>query len=243
MTNIENLEKLASVIPTPSLEKLAEHVQKNDPVAVSITALKDLQFTQAEALTIRDIIKDVKDGPLLASYLNLLSKINEQKKSIDAKLVISGDFVNANADYTHETIYQMVNRAKSEITIIGYWMYDIQDLLTELNRMQEEKGLRIRFIMDSAKKWRKQILKQWNEKRRPEIFEQNPDQVKSLHAKIIIIDRSEVLVTSANLTTNAMKENIEAGIWTTKRNIVEACLDVFDEFRQNGAITRSKKGI
>ncbi len=243
MASIEKLEKLVSGIPTPMVEKLTEYVRKNDPNSISATTLKDLRFTQTESITIRDAIKDIKDGPLLAAYLNLLSKINEQKKSTDTKLVISGDFVNANADYTHETIYQMVNRAESEITIIGYWMYEIQDLLGELSKLQKEKGLRIRFIMDSAKKWRRQILRHWNEERRPEIFEPSPDHVKSLHAKIIIIDRSEVLVTSANLTTNAMEDNIEAGIWTTKSNMVESCLDVFDEFEQNGSIIRSKNRI
>lgn len=241
MVNIEKLERLVSEIPTPSLQRLMKYVQKNDPRSITTTILKDLPFTSSEVVIVRDAIDGATDGPLLAAYLELLMKIIDQEKSTDVKLVISGDFVNANADYTHETIYQMINRAKSEITIIGYWIYGIQDLLSELSRLQEEKDLRIRFIIDSASKWKKQILRQWNPKRRPEIFEQNPDQIKALHAKVIIIDHSEILVTSANLTVNALKANIEAGIWTTRRNIIESCLSVLDEFEKNGKIIHSRR--
>lgn len=241
MVHIDKLERIVSEIPTPSLKRLAAYVQKNDPRSVSTTVLKDLLFTSSEASIVKDAIQDTKDGHLLAAYIDLLIKANDQEKSTDVRMVISGDFVNANADYTHETIYQMINKAKSEITIVGYWIYDIQDLLSELSRLQEEKNLRIRFIINSANKWKKQILKQWNPKCRPEIFEQNPNKIKSLHAKIIIIDRSEILVTSANLTINALKENIEAGIWTTKKNIINSCLNVLDEFETNGTITQSRQ--
>lgn len=240
MTSIMDLEKLVSEIPAHKVEKLVKYVSKRDPSSIPTTALNDLLFTQTESSMIRNAIKTTNDGSLLAVALASLSKLREAKNLLDTKLVVSGNFANSNADYTHETIYQMVNRAKSEITIVGYWMYDIQDLLIELSKLQEEKGLQIRFIMDSAKKWREQIFQQWNEEFRPEIFEPNPDRVKLLHAKIIIIDNTEMLITSANLTINAMEKNIEAGIWTSKPKIVEACLNVLDEFEENGDITRSK---
>ena len=238
-----NLEKIVSAIPTSKVKKLVEYIANNDLDSMSATVLKDLRFTQSESIIIRDAISDIRDGSLLAATLNLLLKINTNERITDTKLVISGNFVNADADYTHETIYRMINRAESEITIVGYWIYDMQDLLKELSNLQEKKDLRIRFIMDSAKKWKKQILQYWSEKRRPEIFESDPKYVKSLHAKIIIIDHSEILVTSANLTTNAMEKNIEAGIWTSKSSMIESCLSVFDEFERSGIIRRSKNRV
>ena len=150
---------------------------------------------------------------------------------------MTGKFKRRGVDYTYETVFQMINRAKFGITIIGYWVYDMQDFFKELNRLQEEKEgkLEIQFILDSGSKWRQRIEKNWNKKYLPKLFEVNKEEVKkkvvkTLHAKIIIIDDSEVLITSANLTINAMEENIEAGIWSNDKNLIEDCTKIFKNF-------------
>jgi phosphatidylserine/phosphatidylglycerophosphate/cardiolipin synthase-like enzyme len=38
--------------------------------------------------------------------------------------------------------------------------------------------------------------------------------IKQLHAKLYLVDRKEVIVTSANLTRGGFEGNIEAGIWS-----------------------------
>lgn len=239
MINVTELENLVAEISAFKIEKLAAYVQRNDPSSISIVVLKDdLQFTTSESRMIKNTIKNIKDGIMLSISLRLLLKIMDDKKTKASKLIMSGNFYKSNADFTHETIYQMINRAKTNIIIIGYAMYDIQDLLVELNRLQEEKNLKVRFIMDSAKKWRKQILQKWNKNNKPEIFEANVDHIKALHAKIIIIDHAEILITSANLTINAMEKNIEAGIWTSDQGIIDSCYGVFKEFEKNGSIRR-----
>ena len=48
----------------------------------------------------------------------------------------------------------------------------------------------------------------------------------------IIIDNDEILVTSANLTIVAMESNIETGIWTRDKKIVNACKEIFKGFER-----------
>ena len=224
-------------MPASKLKHLIRHVQITDPASLSVTDLEEkLGFTPSEALRIIDSVGPTHDGKLLATSLELALKLNSIKRSRSIRLVVSGNFYKSKADYTHETVYQMINRAKHSIMIVGYWMYDIQDLLGEISTLQEERGLRITFIMNSAKRWRRQILRVWNKKYKPDILEPSADHVKTLHAKIIIVDRSEILVTSANMTINAMEKNIEAGIWTSDRDIVNSCRAVFSEFEENGTI-------
>ena len=55
-------------------------------------------------------------------------------------------------------------------------------------------------------------------------------ELNKLHSKIIIIDDDEILVTSANLTIVAMESNIETGIWTKDKKIVNACKEIFEDF-------------
>ena len=70
-----------------------------------------------------------------------------------------------------------------------------------------------------AKKWgkwtkspKKIIAKVWGDiEYFPEIYSYD-DVDSSLHAKFLIVDREEILVTSANMTDRAMTRNLEMGI-------------------------------
>ena len=79
-----------------------------------------------------------------------------------------------------------------------------------------------------AIKWKDIIVNGWPVGYSPKIFGINPKQdkgkvkkLKKIHAKMIIIDDKECLITSANLTENAMETNVEAGVWTRDKKIVE----------------------
>ena len=243
MISAENLILLASQLSEERINTLAKHVEDKDPASVSLLDLEQLGFMPSESRKITSVIRNTKDGGLLALSLKLALKIAAHERENEIQLVVSGDFQDANAEYTHEMIYKMINKAKHSITIVGYWMYDIDNLIKKISSLQEERNLRIRFILNSAQKWKRQILRVWNKKHRPEILEVNTDNVKTLHAKLIIIDNSEILVTSANLTMNAMEKNIEAGIWTSNTDIIKACYDVLEEFENKNIIFNSKKGI
>ena len=62
------------------------------------------------------------------------------------------------------------------------------------------------------------------------------EQLNKIHSKIIIIDDSEILITSANLTIYAMEKNIETGIWTRDKTIIKACREIFDDFKRKKVI-------
>ena len=243
MISADDLILLASHISEERINTLANHVENKDPTSITWLDLEQLGFMSSESHKITNVMRGTKDGGLLASSLRLALKIVAFEKKNEIQLVISGNFQDANAEYTHETVYKMINRAKHSITIVGYWMYDIDDLIKKISDLQEVRNLKVRFILDSAQKWKRQILHVWNKKYRPEILEVNTDHVKTLHAKLIIIDNSEILITSANLTMNAMEKNIEAGIWTSNTDIIKSCYDVLEEFKNKNIIFNSKKGI
>jgi len=60
--------------------------------------------------------------------------------------------------------------------------------------------------------------------------------VHSLHAKIYMIDRKEVIVTSANLSQGGIDDNYEAGVWLNDPHVIRdicAYVDGLYRFRQN----------
>lgn len=56
--------------------------------------------------------------------------------------------------------------------------------------------------------------------------------VNSLHAKIYMIDRSEAIVTSANLSKGGIDDNYEAGVWLNDPNVLKDICAYIDDLRQ-----------
>ena len=98
---------------------------------------------------------------------------------------MSWDFQHMDADYTHETIYDMIRRAKFKITIIGYWVYKLEDFFKKLSELSET--IEIKFILDDSEDydWEKIIKKNWNKKSLPKFYKINRKKVKKNELKKI----------------------------------------------------------
>jgi len=59
-----------------------------------------------------------------------------------------------------------------------------------------------------------------------------------LHAKCIIIDRSEALITSANFTEAAQERNIEVGVKVRHKPLVERLASYFEALIETGRLVR-----
>jgi phosphatidylserine/phosphatidylglycerophosphate/cardiolipin synthase-like enzyme len=58
-----------------------------------------------------------------------------------------------------------------------------------------------------------------------------------VHAKVFVADRSRALITSANLTGNAMEKNMEAGILVDGGRLPTLVADHFEELISNGVLS------
>jgi phosphatidylserine/phosphatidylglycerophosphate/cardiolipin synthase-like enzyme len=182
--------------------------------------------------------------------LEFASIYHEQKKDQLSKLIMTGDFNSKYANFTDDTIFQMIQRAKSKITIVSYFVWDGQDLFKQLSDLS--KDVEIKFILDKPQEWKSRIIKNWNKRTLPTIFGINRKKssnknLSKIHSKIIIIDNSEILITSANLTSVAMVtfgksgNNIETGIWSKDQQIVNNCINIFDDFERREIITSNEE--
>jgi phosphatidylserine/phosphatidylglycerophosphate/cardiolipin synthase-like enzyme len=52
-----------------------------------------------------------------------------------------------------------------------------------------------------------------------------------LHAKIILVDKREAVVTSANFTTGGLDLNYEGGIWTCNPIVINEVCSFIDKLR------------
>jgi len=157
--------------------------------------------------------------------------------------VVSSKTYHLGVSSTWDVIFKMLHNAQNKIRVVGYWVYEFPEFFKELQKIQDENEhpINIEFYFDDAKKWKNKILEDWPVGCRPKIFGINKKldkdkKIKTLHAKMVIIDDKECLITSANLTKNAMQDNIEAGIWTIDKKIIQDSINVLKHFVTDGTL-------
>jgi len=236
MISIKQIEQLVIQTPEDKTKMIIDYLKEKIPSKLSPIIIQDnCKLSSSQVDILKKICEQTDDGNLLSVTINAVLQLHEQKNHEDSRLVMSGDFIHTNANFTHETIYQMIGRAKSKITIIGYWVFKMSDFFERLEKLS--KNIEITFILNDEKieTHSKEIKKNWNKNTKPKILQLNrklfsKEKLNKLHSKVIIIDDNEILITSANLTLVAMENNIETGIWTKDKKIIEACIDIFEKF-------------
>ena len=136
---------------------------------------------------------------------------------------VEGSFLRA----TKEVVRELLRGARAELLVVGYWIAardDGEGIIEELIASLSDaviRGVTVRVVMDERVRsdgrdnggilrsawpigvvlprlltWRLSAV----------------DQHLKLHAKVLVVDRTDALVTSANLTSYAMDRNMEMGV-------------------------------
>ena len=125
---------------------------------------------------------------------------------------------------TAAVLGEMLRNARSggEILLVGYsltasdgsQMMDVIQLLGEASRNQIQ--VRVVLHKNHEARNRENLLAVWNVFAvKPTIYTWEPEAAgpySKMHAKVLVVDRVDVLVTSANFTYHGLHENIEVGL-------------------------------
>lgn len=125
---------------------------------------------------------------------------------------------------TAAVIAEMLRNTRSggEILLVGYSLTaedgssskDVIELLGAASR--EQAQVCVVLHRDEEERNRTNLLSAWDAFAvKPKIYTWDPDgggPYSKMHAKVLIVDRLDVLVTSANLTYHGLHENIEVGL-------------------------------
>ena len=238
-----NLEKFS----IKKLKQISEFISdKKIQESFYIEISSKLELEKNETNILKKIFSVSNDGNVLSLLINQFILEKKHSENNQYKLVVSGRLTGFDNVFTHDKILQMIWDAEISIKIVGYWVFEFESFFNELVQIQEskEQKLKIEFYLDSARKWKGEILKNWKISNKPKIYTLNEELVgskiiKTLHAKMIIIDNKECLITSANLTINAMEDNIEAGIWTNDKKIVNDSIKLLNNLVEKKVLVNS----
>ncbi|SRR6266545_2163716 len=175
-------------------------------------------------------------------------------------LVVSGpDVPGVPTADTYAVVQSLFQEAQNEIILAGYAFHNGK-LLFE--RLAEQKRLRPRLriifhvdvprrggdtttsdaiILRYAEEFR---TRHWPWQPFPEVYydaralNNDAHTRASLHAKIVVVDRSKLFLTSANFTEAAHQRNIEMGLLSRAAYLAEQVAAYFEGLRQSGHLLR-----
>lgn len=118
-----------------------------------------------------------------------------------------------NAKPTMTVVRSMIEGSKRNILITGYSLSSYFSELTDTIIDKSQKGVFVKFFINNIHKqpdadkllrYRSHFLKLYD-------YSNEDDKMAALHAKVISVDMSQTLITSANLSYHGQQGNIELG--------------------------------
>jgi cardiolipin synthase A/B len=177
-------------------------------------------------------------GPAIALAIDtaLASKISAAATTVD--VVITGpDSPVAPVRLTSEVVRQLIASAHQRVTMVSYAAYQMAAIIAALDAAVA-RGVQVDLILESPENleggggvaaYAKYRVYHWP------VDQRDPPDAK-LHAKAVIVDSRDVLLTSANMTNAAYDKNIELGLLCRGGGTAERVQRHFDALVTRGVL-------
>ncbi len=111
----------------------------------------------------------------------------------------------------------MIKNAKKSVKIVGYSITEEAKNIIRLLEDVMNRNVDVTMVIhsDNENKNLHTLKNLWTGKLKPAVYTRLPktgDVYFKIHAKMIVVDSSDLLVTSANLTWHGMTNNLEVGL-------------------------------
>lgn len=191
---------------------------------------------------------DQDAAPRLRSVLEAMLEIRTtiEARGVEAELVWTGHKPSGSPlRSTPEVVSEMLDSASDHVVVVSYsvWLGQTKaaGVLKRVSAARE-RGCRVTLVVDrsygrvdaDAGHNLEELRTKWPEKiARPDVYSwgSESDSIAKLHAKLVVVDREELLITSANLTGHGMAGNLELGTRLRGRPAGHAHQHVMDLIR------------
>tara|TARA_B100000315_G_scaffold35517_1_gene30156 strand:+ start:2918 stop:3682 length:765 start_codon:yes stop_codon:yes gene_type:complete len=213
---------LCTEVPYSQIEQLVKKL-RDKTITLDSTATKvqsTIGLRDRSLVTVMKILKKWdEDEAALSKLLDISLRLIKEVKSTpnDVTLVWTGPIqfpIPARA--TQYLMKEMIDSAETRITIVGYLVTAGAKTIFDAMVNKSNYGVTCRIVLDKAEEQMNIIENLWGTITPfPQVFgltQKRKGGRRLLHAKLMVIDRKEVLITSANLTYQGLKNNIEIGV-------------------------------
>jgi cardiolipin synthase len=229
LTDMDALERVCEALESGRLTQGSTGAirsaisQGSSQVELLILRLQDVWGLDLEGMSASDLGISLQ---VAASAIK-----NERAASTKTQVVWSGPEVGGSyVRATREVVREIVRNAQREMIVVGYWIAGREDgegIIHELIQLLSDavtRGVVLTVVLDERQRAdgtdnRRVLTDLWPDSTPfPRLLTWRiPPGEKhlKLHAKVMVADANDALVTSANLTWYAMDRNIEMGIRVT----------------------------
>lgn len=132
---------------------------------------------------------------------------------------------------TMTVVQSMLEEAKRNILLTGYSLSSYFSGLTDIIIDKSQRGVFVKFFINDVEKqpdvakllrYKGRFLKIYD-------YSNDEDKMAALHAKVISVDRTRTLITSANLSYHGQQGNIEFGTLIESAGIARQVDDVLTQ--------------
>ena len=215
-----NVRAVLDVVPKPGLFSLRQML--DDEIKVTASNVKKFTDISGEAL---DSILFLFDGgkiptDVVALALNAALDSEERARkgieTIDMSWTGPIQF-SVEGRSNVSVVEEMIRNAKDTVTVVGYSITGDAKKIINLLEDAVKDNVKVTFVVHSDGKSGNidTLKKTWKFYKRPKIYTREPaatDVYFKIHAKMLVVDSRDILVTSANLTWHGMSNNFELGL-------------------------------
>lgn len=180
-------------------------------------------------------------GASIALALETALTARQMAAATTIDVVITGpDSLEAPVRLTSQVVQALIAGAMRRVTLVSYAAYQMPSIIAALDDAAT-RGVQIDLILESpeyleggggANAYAKYRTYEWPADRR-----EPPD--AKLHAKAVIVDSHDVLLTSANMTNAAYDKNIELGVLCRGGTTAQRVQKHFDSLIAHGVLSRT----
>lgn len=182
-----------------------------------------------------DILRRQYPGLSPTDYVELAGTIRSamtMKRNDKVSLVVTAPpSFRINAKPTMTVVRSMIEGSKRNILITGYSLSSYFSELTDTIIDKSQKGVFVKFFINNIEKqpdadkllrYRGHFFKLYD-------YSNEGDKMAALHAKVISVDMSKTLITSANLSYHSQQGNIELGALIESKNTAKQLDEVMTQ--------------
>lgn len=178
------------------------------------------------------------DGPAVAFALEAAQAATCRAGGPAVEVVVTGPgSPAAPVRLTSEVVSQLIGRATSRVMLVSFAAYQMRSIIEALDAAVA-RGVSVSLVLESpenleggggAQAYARYQIYHWP------LDQRDPPDAK-LHAKAVIVDSREVLLTSANMTNAAYDKNIEVGVLCRGGDVARLVQQHFDALIARGVL-------
>ena len=216
---VSNLVAALELVPENTLTAIRNSLEKQEVMdSVKIKKITGLDGQSLESILLLFNNATTRTDMLLVAIdtaLAVMQNVKRESETVDLSWTGPIQFF-VEGRTTPSVIEEMILNAKDSIIITSYSITDDAESFIRLLENAIDK-VEIIFVIhnDEKNKNFETLSNLWKKEKKPKIYSRTPgplDVYFKIHAKMLVVDNYDLLVTSANMTWHGMSNNFEIGL-------------------------------